>query len=583
MYRFGGDIYHALSVALSNADTSSVPTTSNKETMAEVCQTLNRKCHTQINKLIQEDTMSPHCIENIDLNKFIEELDPDIWKAVSMLTQPSSTKASRNENSQIRKLRQVFCICSIFFTMNRQCSFPIHTLIADAIKTWGGSNKLVRVLNRLGVCASSETHARYIQYRVKKVLEEGPMAKFPGDAFTLVSVDNIDFIHSYARVYCGKQVSSWHGTTVQIVQPKPTTLTDTLAASAIQTSLTKRPHLSPNKTPSLNSPCRKKLKRVRTGTEGSPVILSNCPETGMAPRRTDADTTAADMSVFLLSECEKITLGNLIMIVEKYALLKVASANKPLIDFQQYLGLSESVKAPEQSNIIYYKVLDQKCDNKETLLNVISDLYNEFILKHKKEHVILEGDQATYERLRSLKAEYGSELSWLIIFPGDWHVLKNYQEVLLKVYYDGGLMELARASGYQPKSAGTNFQRTHHFLVEVWESMCRVFFLSQEQDVPPHILTFITDWLENFPSSYSQEGTLRNLNQMFSDIYEKFEDFHELLNNFLRKRAEQNQILVSVCFPGLFHLCGIVLCYTLWQLGHESCCYKADVSFVYGF
>ena len=260
-----------------------------------------------------------------------------------MLTQPSSTKASRNENSQARKLRQVFCICSIFFTMNRQCSFPIHTLIADAIKTWGGSNKLVRVLNRLGVCASSETHDRYIQYRVKKVLEEGPMAKFPGDAFTLVSVDNIDFIHSYARVYCGKQVSSWHGTTVQIVQPKPTTLTDTLAASAIQTSLTKRPHISPNKTPSLNSPCRKKLRRVRTGTEGSPVILSNCPDTGMTPRRTDAGTTAADMSVFLLSECEKTTLGNLRMIVEKYALLKVASANKPLIDFQQYLGLSKNV------------------------------------------------------------------------------------------------------------------------------------------------------------------------------------------------------------------------------------------------
>ena len=93
----------------------------------------------------------------------------------------------------------------------------------------------------------------------------------------------------------------------------------------------------------------KKLRRVRTGTEGSSVILSNYPNTGMAPRRTDADTTAADMSVFLFSECEKTTLGNLRMIVEKYTLLKVASANKPLIDFQQYLGLSESVKAPEQS------------------------------------------------------------------------------------------------------------------------------------------------------------------------------------------------------------------------------------------
>ena len=163
-YRFGGDIYHALSVALSNDNASSVRATSDKETMAEVCQTLNRRCHTQINKLIEEDTMRPHCIENIDLNAFIEQLDPDIWKAVCLLMQPSSTRANRKENSHVRKLRQVFCVCSIFFTMNRQCSFPIHTLIADAIKTLGGSNKLVRVLNRLGVCASSETHTRYIQY-----------------------------------------------------------------------------------------------------------------------------------------------------------------------------------------------------------------------------------------------------------------------------------------------------------------------------------------------------------------------------------------------------------------------------------
>ena len=32
-----------------------------------------------------------------------------------------------------------------------------------------------------------------------------------------------------------------------------------------------------------------------------------------------------------------------------------------------------------------------------------------------------------------LKVEYDKELSWLIPLPGDWHILKNYQEVLLKV------------------------------------------------------------------------------------------------------------------------------------------------------
>ena len=56
----------------------------------------------------------------------------------------------------------------------------------------------------------------------------------------------------------------------------------------------------------------------------------------------------------------------------------------------------------------------------------------------------------------------------MIPFPGDWHVLKNYQEVLLKIYFDAGLTELAVASGYQPNSVGKKFSQTHNFLLEVW-------------------------------------------------------------------------------------------------------------------
>lgn len=41
------------------------------------------------------------------------------------------------------------------------------------------------------------------------------------NSFTVISADNIDFLHSYARVFYGNQTRSWHGTTVQAVQPKP--------------------------------------------------------------------------------------------------------------------------------------------------------------------------------------------------------------------------------------------------------------------------------------------------------------------------------------------------------------------------
>ncbi len=95
-----------------------------------------------------------------------------------------------------------------------------------------------------------------------------------------------------------------------------------------------------------------------------------------------------------------------------------------------YYCLSQNVPSPNKTSIVYFKVLDEKCDDKETLLSIINDLYT------VKTHVILEGDQATYERLHSIRVEYGNESKWLIVFLGDWHFLKNYQEVLLKIYSD---------------------------------------------------------------------------------------------------------------------------------------------------
>ena len=67
-------------------------------------------------------------------------------------------------------------------------------------------------------------HARYVQYRVQKSKEEGPMNPYTRNAFTVLSADYI--VHSYARVYCGKQKSSWHGTTIQVVQLQPSRLVE---------------------------------------------------------------------------------------------------------------------------------------------------------------------------------------------------------------------------------------------------------------------------------------------------------------------------------------------------------------------
>ena len=48
----------------------------------------------------------------------------------------------------------------------------------------------------------------------------------------------------------------------------------------------------------------------------------------------------------------------------------------------------------QSSNTRILKGLDQRCDDKQTLLTIISDLYEEFLVPGKKEWVLLEGDKA---------------------------------------------------------------------------------------------------------------------------------------------------------------------------------------------
>ena len=229
--------------------------------------------------------------------------------------------------------------------------------------------------------------------------------------------------------------------------------------------------------------------RARTGTECK-TETDHQPKPPLVQIQHTEHTIAlgcTSLRDFLINETENESLQDLQYELLNYMLQKsaVASSNSehPFVNIQDYFYLTRATHT-ERSRVAYLEVMDAVSDSKDTLLELVHDLYSKLIKDQNREYLVIEGDQKLYEVLQSLKFEYGEALDWVIPIPGDWHMLMNFQSAIMKPYFDAGLKTLAKAAGYPVASIQTcgQFKRTHHFLLEVWEALYRVMismFLAQ--------------------------------------------------------------------------------------------------------
>ena len=178
--------------------------------------------------MIDKDKRDPFDYQTLDIDKQMELADPLLLQHIQTLTKSCNETRKRmatedSSSTHTKKVRRFYCLCVLLFCTNNRCCMPMHLLLTDVIKQFGGSSELIKMLNRLGAVASEDTHGRLVTF-VSAQREMKQKEELNSSAFKVASVDNIDVLSHFAKAYAGRPSNIWHGTSIQCVEPKPRSL-----------------------------------------------------------------------------------------------------------------------------------------------------------------------------------------------------------------------------------------------------------------------------------------------------------------------------------------------------------------------
>ena len=73
--------------------------------------------------------------------------------------------------------------------------------------------------------------------------------------------------------------------------------------------------------------------------------------------------------------------------------------------------------------------------------------------------------------MKNLKNKYSSEFSWIYPIPGDWHLMKNFAEMLRDIIIDGGFKEFLGKMGVGRPEGVFSWQDLNLYLLAIHESL----------------------------------------------------------------------------------------------------------------